>query len=127
MSDDAFYDPAEFIAYGSVYKGRYRFTGYFYPDQGSLFPRTSTGAETIAAMESEYARNFRGPGKPNGYGYARALGEAALFYDAVKVAAQAIEQRDLVQRVLGFAMPLPTSSIKGSGRIPLQRNGPLPG
>ena len=34
LSDDAFYDPAQFIAYGKVYKGRYRFTGYFYPDRG---------------------------------------------------------------------------------------------
>ena len=92
LSDDAFYDPAEFIAYGNVFKGRYHFTGYFYPDQGSLLPRTSAGAQTIATMESEYATNFRGPGKPNGYGYARVPSEAALFYDAVKVTAQAIEQ-----------------------------------
>jgi ABC-type branched-subunit amino acid transport system substrate-binding protein/tRNA A-37 threonylcarbamoyl transferase component Bud32 len=92
LSDDAFYDPAEFIAYGSVYKGCYHFTGYFYPDQGSLLPRTSIGAQTIATMESEYATNFRGPGKPNGYGYARVPSEAALFYDAVKVTAQALEK-----------------------------------
>ena len=45
LSDDAFYDPAEFIAYGKVFKGRYHFTGYFYPDQGSLLPRTSAGAQ----------------------------------------------------------------------------------
>jgi len=90
LSDDAFYDPAEFIAYGNVYKGRYSFTGYFYPDQGSLFPRNSTGAQVIATMESEYGTNFHAPGKPNGYGFARVPSEAALFYDAVKLTAQAI-------------------------------------
>jgi ABC-type branched-subunit amino acid transport system substrate-binding protein len=90
LSDDAFYDPAEFIAYGNVYKGRYSFTGYFYPDQGSLFPSTSNGAKAIANMESEYATNFHAPGKPNGYGFARVPSEAALFYDAVKLTAQSI-------------------------------------
>jgi branched-chain amino acid transport system substrate-binding protein len=90
LSDDAFYDPAEFIAYGNVYKGRYSFTGYFYPDQGSLFPSTSKGAQVIANMESEYATDFHAPGKPNGYGFARVPSEAALFYDAVKLTAQAI-------------------------------------
>ncbi|MDB5059132.1 MAG: hypothetical protein JWO59_2604 [Chloroflexi bacterium] len=91
LSDDAFYDPAEFIAYGNVYKGRYRFTGYFYPDQGSLFPPSSKGAQAIANMESEYGTNFHAPGKPNGYGFARVPSEAALFYDAVKLTATAIQ------------------------------------
>lgn len=92
LSDDAFYDPAEFIAYGNVFKGRYRFTGYFYPDEDSLLPRNSSAAQISAAMKSEYATNFRAPGKPNGYGYARVPSEAALFYDAVKLTAKAIEQ-----------------------------------
>lgn len=90
LSDDAFYDPAEFIAYGAVYKGRYRFTGYFYPDQGSLFPKTSPGAIAISTMESEYAQNYHAAGKPLGYGFARVPSEAALFYDAVKLMAQAV-------------------------------------
>lgn len=92
VSDDAFYDPAEFIAYGNVFKGRYRFTGYFYPDEDSLFPRGSSAAKVSQAMKSDYAANFRAPGKPNGYGYARVPSEAALFYDAVKLTSQAIGQ-----------------------------------
>jgi ABC-type branched-subunit amino acid transport system substrate-binding protein len=92
LSDDAFYDPAEFIAYGNVYKGRYRFTGYFYPDQGNLFPATSVGAQAIAKMESEYGTNFHASGKPTGYGFARVPSEAAMFYDAVKLTAQAIQR-----------------------------------
>lgn len=90
LSDDAFYDPAQFIAYGQVYKGRYHFTGYFYPDQASLLPSTSTGARTIAQMESEYAQNFHAAGKPSGYGFARVPSESALFYDSVTLMAQAI-------------------------------------
>ena len=91
LSDDAFYDPAQFIAYGNVYKGRYRFTGYFYPDEFSLLPPTSDGARRIAAMESEYRQNFQAAGKPSGYGFARVPSEAALFYDTVKLMAQAIK------------------------------------
>ena len=90
LSDDAFYDPAEFIAYGNVFKGRYTFTGYFYPDEDSLFPAGSAAAKVSQLMKSEYASNFRASGKPNGYGYARVPSEAALFYDAVKLTAQSI-------------------------------------
>lgn len=92
LSDDAFYDPAQFgsAAYGQVYKGRYHFTGYFYPDQRSLLPKDSAGARLIARMEGDYAQNFHAPGKPLGYGFARVPSEAALFYDAVRVLAQGI-------------------------------------
>jgi ABC-type branched-subunit amino acid transport system substrate-binding protein len=90
LSDDAFYDPAQFIAYGQVYKGRYHFTGYFYPDEASLLPASSPGARVIAGMESAYAQNFHAAGKPTGYGFARVPSDAALFYDAVKVMARAI-------------------------------------
>jgi ABC-type branched-subunit amino acid transport system substrate-binding protein len=90
LSDDAFYDPAQFIAYGHVYKGRYHFTGYFYPDQASLLPPGSQGAQVIARMEAEYAQNFHAAGKPTGYGFARVPSEAALFYDSVKLVAAAI-------------------------------------
>jgi ABC-type branched-subunit amino acid transport system substrate-binding protein len=90
LSDDAFYDPAQFIAYGNVYKGRYRFTGYFYPDEFSLLPAHSPGAARIQLMESEYRQHFQAAGKPSGYGFARVSSEAALFYDAVKLVGQAI-------------------------------------
>ena len=90
LSDDAFYDPAQFIAYGNVYKGRYRFTGYFYPDEFTLLPPRSPGATRIQSMESEYRQHFQAAGKPSGYGFARVPSEAALFYDAVKLIGQAI-------------------------------------
>ena len=90
LSDDAFYDPAQFNAYGAVFKGRYHFTGYFYPDEYSLLPSGSPGALRIKRMEVEYAQNFHAIGKPGGYGADRVPSEAALFYDAVKWVAQAI-------------------------------------
>jgi serine/threonine protein kinase len=92
LSDDAFYDPAQFISYGNVYKGRYKFTGYFYPDEFSLLPANSAGAKRIQAMESEYRQHFQAAGKPSGYGFARVPSESALFYDAVKLLAQAIHK-----------------------------------
>ena len=90
LSDDAFYDPAQFIAYGNVFKGRYKFTGYFYPDEFSLLPANSAGSTRIQAMESEYRQHFQAAGKPSGYGFARVPSEAALFYDSVKLVARAI-------------------------------------
>jgi len=90
LSDDAFYDPAQFIAYGKVYKGRYSFTGYFYPDEGSLLPKNDRGVTLIMTMEDEYAQNFHAAGRPLGYGFARVPSDAALFYDAVKMMAMAI-------------------------------------
>ena len=90
LSDDAFYDPAQFLAYGNVYKGRYRFTGYFYPDEFTLLPAHSPGTARIQLMESEYRQHFQAAGKPSGYGFARVPSEAALFYDSVKLIAQAI-------------------------------------
>ena len=90
LSDDAFYDPAQFIAYGQVYKGRYSFTGYFYPDQFSLLPQASAGAKLIRTMEDEYAQNFHAAGRPTGYGFARVPSESALFYDSVKMMSSAI-------------------------------------
>ncbi len=91
LSDDAFYDPAQFISYGNVFKGRYKFTGYFYPDEFSLLPANSAGTKRIQAMESEYRQHFQAAGKPSGYGFARVPSEAALFYDSVKLTAQAIQ------------------------------------
>jgi ABC-type branched-subunit amino acid transport system substrate-binding protein/tRNA A-37 threonylcarbamoyl transferase component Bud32 len=129
LSDDAFYDPAQFIAYGQVYKGRYHFTGYFYPDEASLLPAGSPGAQVIASMESEYAENFHAAGKPTGYGFARVPSDAALFYDAVKLVAQAISvaARNGDVTHAGLRAAIASIHVQGmSGQIHFNQTPPAP-
>ena len=130
LSDDAFYDAQEFINAGQVFKGRYYFTGYFFPDEDGLLPRDGAGARAIRAMKAEYAANFHAPGKPLGYGFARVPSEAALYYDAVKVMAAAIDRAARSTGSVGRAGlrdALAAIDVQGvSGRIRFNQTPPAP-